>query len=228
MPSCLFWRPELSHPEFFPDKKPMCIWHLGCTSCVQHLSWADLPRRMIGRDGAEFIWGSRYICTSRKGEGIKPYSFHSYNPDAVAQMPMYMRQLWNRLGGCITSRGAINIKVLDSLRSGVSHGLGVSSFLKMLTEAHKLEHRRKEQQWIGAISISQSFPIVTSRMSKRSFCTFDSVEYGGYLPSASYLCEALCVDIERRLPFYIRHLQMIDGLVLSGDHSHKIAKVIRC
>jgi hypothetical protein len=96
MPSVTFWRPELKWPNMFPNGKPCCIWHKGKTSCVEHKSWRAAPRRVAGEHSTEYVWGASYECTIRRSTGNidqqeKPYGFSSYNADAIAQMPPYVR-----------------------------------------------------------------------------------------------------------------------------------------
>jgi hypothetical protein len=46
------------------------------------------------------------------------------------------------------------------------------------------------------------------------------------VPSTTFLTSLSIQEIERRMPYYHRKLEMVSGKMLSGDHSHKIAKVI--
>ena len=206
---------------------PFCPFHKGKTECVCHKGWADTPRRVGGDIAPEYIWGARYECKLRRDavEPLRPFGWHSYHVDVTAQYQSYVRQQWNRLGAFVTWRTALSHKAKDGLHATVARGLGISAFQGFKLEGHYLEHRRREQMFYDAVNHGAHDFQKHMRPAKERFPAYYSEEYGGYFPSQAYLSRALNEEIERRLPFYTRHLQMIDGLVLSGDHSHKIAKL---
>ena len=123
-------------------------------------------------------------------------------------------------------------------------GQGASGFRKMLGERHRAVHARMAQSWRCYVDLKRRQPSVGFPVEIVRFYDFESPEYGGRVPSLAWLIKAFVEDSETRRPFHVRRLQMarggvfctraegvstdpqVDGIVLQGDHSHKIAKLV--
>ena len=100
-------------------------------------------------------------------------------------------------------------------------------FRKMLLERHLATHAQISLSWTYYANQRHANPApIGPRVDRRPFYNFSSREYGGHVPGEPYLLKTFVEDVERRTPFITRHMQMVDGLVLSGDHSHKVAKLV--
>ncbi len=96
----------------------------------------------------------------------------------------------------------------------------------MLASRHRSTHARIAQTWIEYVNVRREQPSVHGVPARQLFYAFNSRHYGGFIPSEAYLLRVFVEDAETRSEFYRRRMQMIDGLVLAGDHSHKVAKLV--
>ena len=103
----------------------------------------------------------------------------------------------------------------------LAHGSGATGFVKSLRERHKQSHAIKGKMWRSHTDFEHG------NVKKRTpHFDFDDPRNDTESPSLSYLLEVAIADIESRIPFYTRKLQMEGGQHLSADHSHKCAKVV--
>lgn len=104
------------------------------------------------------------------------------------------------------------------MRSCLANGSGASGFHKTVTENYTRCHAKKAMMWRGHVQ----------NMSVRQapFYDLNDPRAETELPSLAYLLEVTVLAMETRHPYYIRKMQMILGRFLSGDHSHKVAKVV--
>ena len=220
-PRTLFWAPERKWPHAYPTGRPSCIWH-NSSSCTVHEGWCEEPRKTIGENGPEYIWGTRYSCSIRHAAGEKPYYWRSYDPEAIARSPPYIRTIFADVGSYVTHKSAIKNSVLRRQRSAVANGMGFSGFRRMLEEAHLEEHQRRHRAHFYCCASS----LDPSVRENYYFPEYDDTDYGGFLPSEAWMADAYIDQIERLIPFFNRCMEKLDGKILCGDHSHKIAKLV--
>ena len=225
-PDLLIWAPELQFPEFYPSGRTKCKFH-DSYDCVEYKGWTTEPRHGYDMDGITAIWGRKCRCTVRHAANEKPFWFRGYDNEVVAKAPHYVQSVWRAEGFMITHRGAIRWKLVDSLRSALARGMGASGFHKSLAEAYKRRHFESARKWRNYCDMRYPKPLLNSRLARKEpFVEFHSKIYDGRIPSLAFLIRCVTEDIESRIPYYTRRLQMVDGTCFAGDHSHKITKVI--
>jgi len=145
----------------------------------------------------------------------------------MVMAPTEVLNHWRQVGFYFTHRSALKHTLVVRLRSAVVTGHGAAPFLRQLTEVHKLHHLSKVQDWRCFVDHTHIARMPGMTLPKReAFFEFLSKQYGGFIPSLSWTLKVAVEDIESRREFHIRHLQMVDGIVLGGDHSHKVAKLV--
>ena len=225
-PDLIIWAPELQFPDFYPNGRSKCKFH-DSYDCVEYKGWTTEPRHGYDMDGITAIWGRKCLCTICKEANEKPYWFRGYDNQVIAKAPHYVQSVWRAEGFMITHRGAIRWKLIDSLRSALARGMGASGFHKSLAEAYKRRHFESARKWRNYCDMRHPKPLLHSRLEKKEpFVEFSSEVYDGRIPSLAFLIRCVTQDIESRIPYYTRKLQMVDGTCFAGDHSHKITKVI--
>ena len=225
--SLLLWAPELRWPHLYPAGRPCCPWH-GTTDCVRHNGWPPRPRGAVDETGTTAVWSRSYLCTVRqKTPNQRPYSFLGHSADVIAQAPTYVQRWWREFGYHFTWRSGVRWRIVDRMRGVTAGGLGFSGFLKSLAEQHRSTHLSVSQMWRSYVDWRHASPAIAGPSVERvQFFAFDGLDYAGFIPSLSWLISVGINDIETRIPFCTRSLQMVDGEVLAGDHSHKYCKFI--
>ena len=221
----VFWVPERQFPRFYPEGRPRCPFH-GHFNCVEHKGMRPCPRRFIDESSTSYIWGAQYSCTRRLADGVKPHYFTSYASNVMALAPKMVLNHWLQFGAHVTHRSAVAYRVVHRLRGALVTGQGASGFLKTLAELHKAQHLRTAASWRSYVDFCRASPSVAGMPAREPFYEFASKEYGGFIPSLAWMLKVFIDDVELRRDFHVRQLQMVDGLVLSGDHSHKVAKLV--
>jgi hypothetical protein len=225
-PRILFWAPELRWPQFYPAGRPACRWHKN-TNCVIHNGWTNRPRAAVNETETCALWPKGYLCSIRQKAGEHPYSFYGYDPAVIECSDIYVQRYWRQFGANLTWRSGVQWTILDQMRSSLAHGLGAAGFRKILAEKHRMHHLDLTQMWRGYVNYRHRNPaLIGNPVERVMFFDFDSRDYIGKIPSLSWLLDTLLDEIEKRIPFYTRCLQMQDGLELAGDHSHKYCKLI--
>ena len=155
-----------------------------------------MPRRGVAETMTARVLGWQYQCTSRRREGISPSYFTSYAADVIAQAPTEVQNYWREIGFYFTARSALKHRLVVRLRGALVTGQGAAPFLKMLTEAHKLHHLARLQNWRCYVHLRLAHQAVTGpRVEKVPFYEFDSVEYGGFIPALPWLLRVAIYDI---------------------------------
>ncbi|CAO3620732.1 unnamed protein product [Mucor hiemalis] len=126
----------------------------------------------------------------------------------------------------LTHRGGISKTVADLLGPCIQNSVGLERFQKILRELHMLQHDRKELQYLVDLhkkrhGISQHF----IQSSPKPFSTFDDQSaYAGYIPSRTYIRAAYTAIIQAFRPKMDKHMMILEGKILKGDHSFKFPK----
>jgi ribonuclease D len=121
---------------------------------------------------------------------------------------------------------AVSFTVVEDMRSMLAHGSGANGFTKSLRERYKQSHAAKAKMWRSHVALEYSAEGMANVKKRTPHFDFDDPRNDIELPSLSYLLAVAIADIESRIPFYTRKLQMQGGQHLSADHSHKYAKVV--
>ena len=225
LPSFMLWAPELRWPDLYPEGRPKCPFH-NHTSCVDHLGPAEYVRRCYGQRGNIGLAKRRYKCTIHERQGINPYCFDSTSKKVLDIAPDYVRGYWREHGFSLSHKGGISFQVLDQLRALLANGAGISGVRKSLVEAYKISHANQAKMWRGFTELCYRRSNKPEYAKRSLFFDFDDLQAEMQIPSLAYLVEMTLRDIESRIPYYTRKLQMVGGRNLAADHSHKVAKVV--
>jgi hypothetical protein len=135
---------------------------------------------------------------------------------------------WQQHGYLCMHKGAAKWSVIDKMHSSLALGMGASGFLKQLAESYKRWHLQTARKWRDYCNYQAAQRLVTEQepFQRATFIAFDSKEYGGKIPSLAYLIWCYICFVEDKIPYYLRHQQMVDGKSWSVDHSMKVTKVI--
>jgi hypothetical protein len=108
----------------------------------------------------------------------------------------------------------------------LAHGSGATGYVKSLRERYKQSHAAKAKMWRSHVDLEHSAKGKENIKKRTPHFDFDDPRNDIESPLLSYLLGVAIADIESRIPFYTRKLQMEGGQHLSADHSHKHAKVV--
>jgi len=236
LPNVLVWYPEAQYPDWYPEALPCCKWH-GDTKCVVREGWMRDARHGYASHRITAIMGRYYECTIRRDKTKeKPFSFRSIDPAVIKNSDDYIKEQWNKMGLDMSHRAAIEIDLLEHLRSDLIQGLGINPFRRSHIEMTKRYHFRLSRQNRAYVDMLRSKirrgasilltpTMVKSRM-EEDFAEFDSDMYHQQTPSNSYLIGRVIQFMEADAEYRTRRMQMIDGRHLSGDHSFKLVKTV--
>ena len=173
------------------------------------------------------LLGRKHRCIVRCKAKENPYNFLGMADEVISQAPDYVQAYWNEHGFILSHRGAVKRPIINQMRSLMAHGAGASGFSKSLMEMYRNTYMNRRKMWHAFSDCRYHDPgALSTRMQRAIFPKFDDPEYDVKVPSTTFLTSLCIKEIERRIPYYKRKLEMVSGKALSGDHSHKIAKVI--
>jgi hypothetical protein len=225
-PAIMFWGPELRWPALYPKGRPNCPFHLR-SDCVVHDGWTFYPRRVAGESTNIALIARKHRCRIRQKEKEKPHNFLSTADEVIAQAPDFIQAYWNEHGFILTHRGAVSHPLMNQMRSLLAHGAGTSGFCKTLAEMYRNTYFNNRKMWHAFSDFRFNEPGGLSlQIPRTTFPEFGDSQYDVKVPSTTFLTSIAIREIERRIPYYKRKLEMVSGKYLSGDHSHKIAKVV--
>jgi len=221
VPDIFIWSPETHWPHLHPDGRPSCPFH-GRTSCVVHKGFHHCAR--CGFEiGNTAIIHRCYFCKERQQKEENPYSFKGIDPNVISAAPCYVRGFWRQNGFIFTGQDAASIGLIHRMRSSLANGSGASGFRKSLVENYQRTHRSRAKMWLGHL---HSIQYEVGKPAPCSFFQFDDPRSEIELPSLAWLLGVVVTMIEARIPYYEHRMSMGLGQCLSGDHSHKVAKVV--
>jgi hypothetical protein len=226
LPDLMIWAPELRWEHLYPSGRPCCPFHPGRTDCVQHNGYADYPRRCYGPRGNVALQGKRYKCSVREKQKEEPYTFYSYDTAVLMQAPDYVKSYWRENGFRLSGGGAFSWTLIDNMRALFANGAGAAGFVKTLRESYKQAHASKAKMWRDHCDLLYQCSAAETRTDRSVFFDFDDPRFETVSPSVNFLLALVIMEIESKVPFYERKLQMVGGRFLSADHSHKFAKVV--
>jgi hypothetical protein len=226
LPDLMIWAPELRWEHLYPSGRPCCPFHPGQTDCVQHHGYADYPRRCYGPRGNVALQGKRYKCAVREKQKEEPYTFYSYDTAVLIQAPEYVQAYWRENGFRLSGGGAVSWTLIDNMRALFANGAGASGFVKTLKESYKQAHASKAKMWRDHCDLLHQCSEVGMRMARSVFFDCEDPRFETVSPSVNFLLALVITEIELKVPYYERKLQMVGGSFLSADHSHKFAKVV--
>jgi hypothetical protein len=228
LPDVMFWSPERRWPKQYPAGRPCCPFHPRQTDCVDHIGWTDYPRRAYARDRNVALFTTKYRCKKReKGtNGIMqhPYTFHATAAGVLCQAPPYVQAQWKLHGFILTKKAAVQISVMDHMRSMLANGSGAAGFQRSIVETYKQRHASVQKMWTNYTNQRFHHSQVTARdedgqfarTPREVFFDFNDPMYDTKVPSLKYLLQLVVEEIERRVPYYNRKMQMNGGENLSS------------
>lgn len=208
-------------PALYPNERPQCCWH-GTIECVSHIGWSHYPRRCYARRGNVALFGRRYRCTVREAARKAPFTFFSYATPVLKTAPAYVQGYWRNHGFRITHKASVAWEVVDSAHSLLANGAGAAGTHSRLIESYKQTHAMRRKMWRGHTdSVFQS-----NGAPRTIFLDFNDLRSELRCPLLGYLLCVTLEEIESKMAYYNRKMQMVFGRNLSADHSHKVAKVV--
>lgn len=163
----------------------------------------------------------RYRCSNKKcGK-----SFNAHDHQIIQQPPL---ELQMEFPAVLTHRGGISKSIADLYRPCIQNSVGPERFQKIIRELHHLQHDRLELQYL-----LRKFSERNSSFSAHGFIFSpvvpfslfgDQSSYAGYVPSSAYFRTIYTSIIEVLQPKMDKHMMLLDGKVLKGDHSFKFTK----
>lgn len=148
---------------------------------------------------------------------------NAYDERIMTQLPLYLQM---EFPAVLTHRGAVSKSVADLLRPCIQNSVGPERFQKILRELHHLKHDRLELQYLLNVHLKRS-KIASSfvQVVPEPFSSFeDRSLYSGYVPCGSYFRTLYTAIIDRHRHKMDKHMMLLDGKVLKGDHSFKFPK----
>ena len=225
------WLPEFTYKSDFPEHVPPCPWCRN-TACVRVKDALNPngPRLVFAHDRVYWLWCARYICTVRKARQ-EQYCFNGYDPDVIAQLPNHIQLVFPAV---LTHRKALDVAAVRSLDRRVISGSGGIAGLRrdMLEEQNERLHNLHEQ-YVSKVELNMH-TVYANQQQRMPFPLPDDPEkiYSksgatrGRFPSENWLTTVWLKYSDLRAPFLDRRMQMVDGTILAGDHSHKVPKLV--
>jgi hypothetical protein len=119
--------------------------------------------------------------------------------------------------------GAVSWTLIDNLRALFANGAGASGFVKTLKESYKQAHASKAKMWRDHCNLLHQCSAGGMRMARSVFFDCDDPRFETVSPSVNFLLALVIMEIESKVPYYKRKLQMVGGRFLLANHSHKSA-----
>lgn len=166
-----------------------------------------------------YLMSTRYRCLSSDcGRTI-----NGHDSLIIKQLPY---ELQMEFPAVLTHRGGVSKAVADLLRPCIQNSVGPERFQKILLELHHLRHDRLELQYL--LSAFRKKNGVARHFIRPTIDLFSSFEdqksYAGYVPTSTYFRTLYTSIIETLRPKMNKHMMILDGKVLKGDHSFKFPK----
>ena len=161
----------------------------------------------------------RYRCSNKDCRR----TINAHDVRLINQLPLDLQMEFPAL---LTHRGGISNTLVDLLRPCMQNSVGPSRFKKIASELHHLRHDKLELQYLLSNykkrkGLAGSFLVDPVE----PFSVFeDQSQYAGYVPSAAYFRTVYTKIIEKIRPKMDKHMMLLDGKVLKGDHSFKFPK----
>ncbi|KAL9536765.1 hypothetical protein MBANPS3_012383, partial [Mucor bainieri] len=163
----------------------------------------------------------RYRCSMQNCK--KKYNAH--DDQIIEQLPM---ELQMEFPAVLTHRAGVSKAVANLYRPCIQNSVGPERFQKIIREQHHLKHDRLELQYLLAKVNQRNSAFENSGFNfppVEPFSNFDDPKgYAGYVPSGGYFRTLYTSLIEVLQPKMDKHMMLLDGNVLKGDHSFKFPK----
>jgi hypothetical protein len=203
---------------------------IKCGSAEKVTTHSREYRRAFGPNLTEWCVFERHKCTDAACQKIAPPTWSSLSPDAlkvlpsdiVARFPFVTQEGKNGGIGML-----IHKDILRSLAQQVLHGGSVSNFRAQIIE--KREHRYSEdlQKYLRYNLRKKEMAEKSNFLWSRPnlFPSQDKTPELSF-PSTPSLIKLLCQFLENSRDIEDRSMQQVDGLIICGDASHKVTKLI--
>jgi hypothetical protein len=193
-------------------------YKLACPYCSSEQTvsngWPRDPiaRRVVDLSDCYWIVGRRQWCKSCDRE------FMNTDQRVVDRLPDHFRLLFPAF---LTWRSGVDLRLLEMLRTSVSHSMGISQFLGMLHENHSRQYDKLKLMYLSRNKLKRASNNFHGKLDE--FPQFDDPKgYAGFVPTAGYLTEVYIMYILLHEKELAAQLAKATGEILSVDHSHKV------
>ena len=191
--------------------------------------------------------GFQYRCRSCEGLNKKDncgrkFTFNAWDKELLNNYPLTVRLSFPFL---LSHRSGVSLDLLTKIDNDLQHGKGMAACWEMVQRAHMTRYHKMEALYLSRLNyflLLKKYTMHTKsiliRESPSQFVNFkDPSKYNGYYGSVHlfqtlwenwYYEHIVFTDKEgnkwSRLDYMSRRLQLVDGVIWSGDVSHKVSK----
>ena len=209
-------------------------WRPNCPNCKNKLSKngnGAEPRLVF--DFHENYWLNaphKYICTICEKDNVnKSYNFRSTSPEIMEQLKMTHPEIWELFPCYLTSKNALDKKLLNSMIQHAVKGIGPSAFRETIVLLHELQWQHKENLWGKHVLDKLNNSVLYRTMDRTTIekCPeYFSEALGGCVPSGRYLVHVFCEALSKKRNYFdsecIKRAKTTK--VLAIDASYKVPK----
>ena len=161
----------------------------------------------------------RYRCLSDSCRK----TINGHDVSLIQQLPL---ELQMEFPAILTHKSGVSKSLADLLRPCLQNSVGPERFQHILLELHHLRHDRIELQYLlSALRKSSGIAKHLNVSGPKVFSPFeDQSGYAGYVPTSTYIRTLYTSIIDVLRPKMDKHMMLLDGKVLKGDHSFKFPK----
>lgn len=211
MPRVFFWC-----PQWLPGGQIKCF---KCKSECEGDGWQKSPlgRRVVDMNDCYYIVTSRYLCKNQKCAT----KFNGNHPMLLESLPYHIR---NQFPAHLTKRSAIDLKVLEILRTTVTESFGMSQFRRMLIENHARKYTELRLQYLSRYVIlkTNSGALGFNSITIAHFPEYRA-GYGGFVPTTKYLTSCYVTLILKYEKSLAAQIAKVSGVILSFDHTYTVS-----
>ena len=222
--------------NFFPEAMIGKNWSPYCPNCKQKLSRNGhfLEPRLVF-DQYDNYWlnaPNKYICRECEisdAPNKKAYNFRTTSNEIMNQIRDCHPEIYNLFPCYITSKNAIDKKLMDSIIHNTVKGIGPSAMRETIVSLHELEWQKKENSWAMHIINDLSNPFRSEPVSQNEIekCPeYFSSQLGGCVPSGKWLVEVFCTVLSKKRAYFdsecLKRAQSTK--ILAIDASYKVPK----
>ncbi|OBZ85966.1 hypothetical protein A0J61_05984 [Choanephora cucurbitarum] len=215
-PRILLWTPHLLTEER--------LGGLKCSSCNSKMETKGFnrnphARRIVDLTICFYLMSMRYRCLSPRCGNI----VNGHDGSIVKQL---LLELQMRFPSFLTHKGGVSKAAADLLKPCIQNSVDPERFRKFLLEMHHLRHNRLELQYL--LSFFRKRNSIARRFHQSELKTYSAFEdqrqYSDYVPTSTYIRILYTAIIETLRPKMGKHMILLDGKLLKGNHSFKFPK----
>lgn len=213
------------NPRFFLWD-PLALFDIPCPNCgtkLQRHTHISRPRRVISFNSVFWMIGFRYRCMacSRAKPPGQNVTFRSWDPRIVSRCSP---ELAAEFPARLSHRTALDVDVLEFMRSCFQTGMGSKQFSDALRVQHLLRYDKTHLQYLQHLAHR-----VLDRWRNQQyddFLPFDNRSprgHHGYVPSGEWLRDMYDRYIEEHGLDFDQFTALLSAEVNALDHSHKVS-----